>query len=53
MAIGRTTVSSTRRDLAGGHGVSTQRIRSASELQQALPVALRAEGTVLLDIQVA
>jgi len=39
--------------LAAGHGVPAQRIRSAEELQQALPAALRADGTVLLDIEVA
>jgi len=39
--------------LAAGHGVAARRIRSAEELQQALPAALRAEGSVLLDIEVA
>ncbi len=39
--------------LAAGHGVPAQRIRSAEELQQALPAALRADGTVLLDIEIA
>jgi benzoylformate decarboxylase len=39
--------------LAAGQGVPAQRIRSADELLQALPAALRAEATVLLDIEVA
>ena len=39
--------------LAAGHGVPAQRIRSADQLQQALPAALRADGTVLLDIHIA
>jgi benzoylformate decarboxylase len=39
--------------LAAGHGVPAQRIRSAEQLLQALPAALRADGTVLLDIEVA
>ena len=39
--------------LAAGHGVPAQRMRSADELQQALPAALRADGPVLLDIEVA
>jgi benzoylformate decarboxylase len=37
--------------LAAGHGVPARRIRSAEELQQALPQALRADGPMLLDIQ--
>jgi thiamine pyrophosphate-dependent acetolactate synthase large subunit-like protein len=36
--------------LAAGHGVPARRIRSAEELQQALPQALRADGPMLLDI---
>jgi len=39
--------------LAAGHGVPAQRIGSAVELQHALPAALRAEGTMLLDIEIA
>ena len=39
--------------LAAGHGVPARRIRSADELQQALPAALCSEGPLLLDIEVA
>jgi benzoylformate decarboxylase len=39
--------------LAAGHGVPARRIRTGDELQQALPAALRADGPVLLDIEVA
>jgi benzoylformate decarboxylase len=39
--------------LAAGHGVLAQRIHSADDLQQMLPAALCAEGTLLLDIEVA
>jgi benzoylformate decarboxylase len=39
--------------LAAGHGVPARRICSAEELQQALPAALRADATMLLDIQIA
>ncbi|MGL6109658.1 MAG: benzoylformate decarboxylase [Rubrivivax sp.] len=39
--------------LAAGHGVPARRIRSAEELQQALPAALHVEGTMLLDIEIA
>ena len=39
--------------LAAGHGVPAQRIRTAAELHSALPAALRAEGTLLLDILIA
>lgn len=39
--------------LAAGHGVPAQRIRSAAELQQALPAALRADGPLLLDVEIA
>jgi hypothetical protein len=53
MSIRKTTAPNTRRDLSGGHGVSAPLIRSASELQQALPAVLCADGPVLLDIEVA
>jgi benzoylformate decarboxylase len=39
--------------LAAGHGVPAQRIRGAAQLHDALPAALRSEGPVLLDIEVA
>jgi benzoylformate decarboxylase len=39
--------------LAAGHGVPAQRVRSAEELLRSLPAALRADGPVLLDIEVA
>jgi benzoylformate decarboxylase len=39
--------------LAAGHGVPAQRVRSADDLHKALPAALHAEGTVLLDIHIA
>jgi len=53
MSVRKTTAPSTRRDLSGGHGVSTPLIRSDSELQPALPAVLCANGTVLLDNEVA
>jgi benzoylformate decarboxylase len=39
--------------LAAGHGVRAQRVRSAAELHQALPAALRSDGPCLIDIEVA
>jgi benzoylformate decarboxylase len=39
--------------LAAGHGVPAQRVRSAAQLHDALPGALRSDGPVLLDIEVA
>jgi benzoylformate decarboxylase len=39
--------------LAAGHGVPAQRVCSAAQLQEALPSALRADGPVLLDIEIA
>lgn len=39
--------------LAAGHGVPARRVRTAAELHDALPGALRSEGPILLDIEVA
>jgi benzoylformate decarboxylase len=39
--------------LAAGHGVPAQRVRGVAHLHDALPAALRADGPVLLDIEVA
>jgi benzoylformate decarboxylase len=39
--------------LAAGHGVPARRVRSAAELHEALPSALRSDGPILLDIEVA
>ena len=39
--------------LAAGHGVPAQRVHSAAQLHDALPAALRSDGPVLLDIEVA
>lgn len=39
--------------LAAGHGVPARRVRSAAELHDALPAALRSAGPILLDIEVA
>ena len=39
--------------LAVGHGVPAQRVQGAAQLQDALPAALRSDGPVLLDIEIA
>ena len=39
--------------LAAGHGVPAQRVQGAAQLHDVLPGALRSDGPVLLDIQVA
>jgi benzoylformate decarboxylase len=39
--------------LAAGHGVPAHRVRGAVQLHEALPAALRSDGPVLIDIEVA